>query len=91
MQTSFWLVLSAALIGDFIVFFSSTLLLVHKKVVKWLAIYATPFAAGALLAAAFLDFLHDGVENYDPLAGCSGRGYLFLPTRRLAALVPSSQ
>jgi zinc and cadmium transporter len=41
--------------------------LTNKKTIAWLATYATPFAAGALLAAAFLDFLHDGVEHYEPL------------------------
>lgn len=67
MQSSFWLVLAAAIIGDIIVFVSSTLFLAHKKTVRLLTNYATPFAAGALLAAAFLDFLHEGVEHYEPL------------------------
>jgi zinc and cadmium transporter len=67
MHPSIWLVLAVSLVGDVIVFFSSTLLLAHQKTVDWLSKYATPFAAGALLAAAFLDFLHDGVEQYDPL------------------------
>jgi len=61
------LVLAVSLAGDVLVFASSTMLLANKKVVSFLAEYATPFAAGALLAAAFLDFLHDGVEHYDPL------------------------
>lgn len=65
MVTPFWIVLAVSLIGDFVVFFSSSILLVHKKTVNWLSTYATPFAAGALLAAAFLDFLHDGVEHYN--------------------------
>lgn len=64
---SLWIVLAVSLAGDILVFISSTLLLAHKKIVNFLAEYATPFAAGALLAAAFLDFLHDGVENYEPL------------------------
>jgi zinc and cadmium transporter len=66
MRTSLALVLAVSLAGDMLVFFSSSLLLVHKKVVNWLETFATPFAAGALLAAAFLDFLHEGVEQYDP-------------------------
>lgn len=66
-QSSVWLVLAISLAGDVAVFLSSTILLSYKKSVNWLAKYATPFAAGALLAAAFLDFLHDGVENYEPL------------------------
>ncbi len=60
-------VLLISLIGDFIVFFSSIAFLTHKKLIKVLTKYATPFAAGALLAAAFIDFLHEGVEQYEPL------------------------
>ncbi len=67
MHPSVWLVLAVSLAGDIAVFISSTLLLSYKTTVNWLAKYATPFAAGALLAAAFLDFLHDGVEQYEPL------------------------
>lgn len=66
-HTSLWIVLFVSLAGDFLVFFASTLFLSHKRSVELLAKYATPFAAGALLAAAFLDFLHDGVEHYEPL------------------------
>ena len=60
-------VLSVALLGDVIVFFASTLFLTNKKLIRGLTRYATPFAAGALLAAAFVDFLHEAVEQYDPL------------------------
>jgi len=67
MHSSLLFVLAVSLVGDVIVFFSSTVLLAHQKVVSWLEVFATPFAAGALLAAAFLDFLHDGVEHYDAL------------------------
>lgn len=67
METSVWLVLAAALAGDIIVFLASTLMLAHRRTITILTTYATPFAAGALLAAAFLDFLHEGVENYEPL------------------------
>lgn len=66
MQPSLWLVLAVSLAGDIIVFLASTILLVHRRLVYLLATYATPFAAGALLAAAFLDFLHDGVTEYSP-------------------------
>lgn len=68
MKVSFALVLAVSLAGDIVVFIAATLLLTHKKVVNGLIRYATPFAAGALLAAAFLDFLHDGVKNYDALS-----------------------
>jgi zinc and cadmium transporter len=82
MKTSLWLVLLISLAGDIVVFASSSLLLVHKKTVNLLMTYATPFAAGALLAAAFLDFLHDGVEHYEPqtvlLAALVGVIFFFL-------------
>lgn len=67
MHTSIWIVLAVALVGDFLVFFTSTLFLTQQRSVDLLVKYATPFAAGALLSAAFLDFLHDGVEHYEPL------------------------
>ncbi len=76
------LVLAISLIGDVAVFLSSTVLLAHKKTVAWLEKYATPFAAGALLSAAFLDFLHDGAEHYEVLtimiAALSGLLFFFL-------------
>jgi zinc and cadmium transporter len=79
---SLWLVLAISLAGDITVFISSTILLTHNKTVAWLAKYATPFAAGALLAAAFLDFLHDGAEHYEALtvmtAALTGVLFFFL-------------
>lgn len=65
MHISIWLVLAISLAGDVTVFISSTILLTQRTTLSWLVKYATPFAAGALLAAAFLDFLHDGAEHYD--------------------------
>lgn len=65
-NTSVWLVLIISLAGDVIVFLASTLLLTHRRTIAILSKYATPFAAGALLAAAFLDFLQEGVEAYEP-------------------------
>lgn len=67
MRTPFLLVLAAALIGDVIVFVTSTIFLSHKKLINILTKYATPFAAGALLAAAFVDFLHEAVDQYNSL------------------------
>lgn len=40
----------------------ASLLLIHKKVANKFAAFAMPFAAGALLAAVFLDLLIEGVE-----------------------------
>lgn len=79
MEPSLLLVLAVSLAGDVIVFISSTILLTYKKTVNLLTKYATPFAAGALLAAAFLDFLHEGVEEYKPLTVLSAAliGILF--------------
>src|SRR5438067_623469 len=77
-----WLVLAISLAGDVTVFLSSTVLLTHNKTVAWLEKYATPFAVGALLSAAFLDFLHDGAEHYELLtimiAALSGVLFFFL-------------
>ena len=67
METSLLVVLTISLAGDLAVFLSSILFLSHKKLINGLVRYATPFAAGALLAAAFIDFLHEGVEQYEPL------------------------
>lgn len=66
MNPSFIFVLGVSVAGDILVFLLASAFLTHKKIVNGLVRYATPFAAGALLAAAFLDFLHDGVENYEP-------------------------
>lgn len=51
-----------SLIGGIFSLFGGLLILSRKKVADGLAIYATPFAAGALLAAVFLDLLKDGLE-----------------------------
>ncbi len=67
MEVSLLTVLAISVAGDIIVFLSSIMFLGHKRLIHILATYATPFAAGALLSAAFLDFLHDGVENFEPL------------------------
>lgn len=67
MHTSLLIVLAVSLIGDILVFLASTVLLTRQRSIALLTKYATPFAAGALLSAAFLDFLHDGVEHYNPL------------------------
>ncbi len=51
------------LIGGIISLIGGIILLSSKKSANNLAKYATPFAAGALLAAVFLDLLKDGVEH----------------------------
>lgn len=52
-----------ALIGGVVSLIGGALLLADAKRAKTVAEYATPFAAGALLAAAFLDLLKEGVET----------------------------
>ncbi len=52
-----------ALIGGIFSLIGGALLLTDAKRAKVVAEYATPFAAGALLAAAFLDLLKEGLET----------------------------
>lgn len=54
-----------ALIGGVVSLIGGALLLADAKRAKTVAEYATPFAAGALLAAAFLDLLKEGLETED--------------------------
>lgn len=58
-----WYVLFFSLIGGIVSLIGGVLLLAGKKRAYHLAEYATPFAAGALLAAAFLDLLKEGAHN----------------------------
>lgn len=57
-QVIFW-----SLIGGVFSLIGGALLLKSKKSAQTLAKYATPFAAGALLAAVFLDLLKEGIES----------------------------
>jgi zinc and cadmium transporter len=52
-----------SLIGGVFSLIGGILLLSHKKTAQALAQYATPFAAGALLAAVFLDLIKEGIEE----------------------------
>jgi len=52
-----------SLIGGLFSLIGGVILLSRKKLADATAKYATPFAAGALLAAVFLDLLADGVEQ----------------------------
>ncbi len=55
-----------SLIGGVFSLIGGAFMLGHKKTAELLAEYATPFAAGALLAAVFLDLLADGLEEAAP-------------------------
>jgi len=54
-----WLVILFSLLGDIIAISAGASLMIRKSGAESLAKYATPFAAGALLAAAFCDLLPD--------------------------------
>lgn len=55
-----------SLLGGVFSLIIAALLLVSKTSADRLAYYATPFAAGALLSAVFLDLLREGVETANP-------------------------
>lgn len=57
------LVILFSLIGGLMSLLGGLLLLRSNKSAKTLAMYATPFAAGALLAAVFLDLLPEGIAE----------------------------
>jgi zinc and cadmium transporter len=57
-QVIFW-----SLIGGIFSLIGGLLLLSRKSLAQKLAAYATPFAAGALLSAVFLDLLKEGIEE----------------------------
>lgn len=55
-----------SLLGGVFSLLGGVILLSKKAWADRLAMYATPFAAGALLAAVFLDLLHEGIEKAVP-------------------------
>jgi zinc and cadmium transporter len=55
-------ILFFSLVGGVFSLFGGLLMLSHKKLAELLAAYATPFAAGALIAAVFMDLLKEGLE-----------------------------
>jgi zinc and cadmium transporter len=54
-----------SMLGGVLSLLGGMLLLSRESIASKVARYATPFAAGGLLAAVFLDLLKDGVEHYD--------------------------
>ena len=61
-MANYQIVIFYSLIGGMFSLVGGVLVLSHKKLAEGLAAYATPFAAGALLSAVFLDLLKDGLE-----------------------------
>ncbi len=61
-MANYWQVIFFSLVGGVFSLVGGLLMLSHKKTAEILAAYATPFAAGALLAAVFMDLLKDGLE-----------------------------
>lgn len=68
MESSILYVIIFSLIGGVVSLCGGLLLLAKKRSANVLVRYATPFAAGALLSAAFLDVLPEGAE----LSGARG-------------------
>ncbi len=62
-MTTYTQLIFFSLIGGLFSLLGGVLLLSNKKAAKTLASYGTPFAAGALLSAVFLDLLKDGLEE----------------------------
>ncbi len=65
-MATYWHIIFFSLIGGVFSLLGGILLLSSKRNANQLAKYATPFAAGALLAAVFLDLLKEGIEQEDP-------------------------
>lgn len=76
-----------SLLGGVFSLIGAIVLLSKKSWADKLAVYATPFAAGALLSAVFLDLLHEGVEKAEPytvlLLALTGMILFFLAERFL--------
>jgi zinc and cadmium transporter len=64
-MATYWHIVFYSLIGGIFSLIGGALLLSRERVAKSLARYATPFAAGALIAAVFMDLLLDGIEEAD--------------------------
>jgi zinc and cadmium transporter len=62
-MTSIWTVLFFSIVGGLFSLIGGFLLVAGKKHTLKVAMYATPFAAGALLAAAFIDLLPEAAHE----------------------------
>jgi threonine aldolase len=84
-MASYFDVIFFSLIGGLFSLLGGVLLLSKEKTAAATARYATPFAAGALLAAVFLDLLKEGIEasnaDYVLLAALLGIFIFFFAER----------
>lgn len=62
-MTTYLDVIIFTVLGSVVSLIGGLLLISHKKTAQLLAAYATPFAAGGLLAAVFLDLLPEGINE----------------------------
>jgi zinc and cadmium transporter len=62
-MATYWQVIFFSLIGGLISLIGGILMLSRRRLADVLADYGTPLAAGALIAAVFLDLLKDGIEE----------------------------
>lgn len=65
-MATYWHVIFFSLLGGVVSLLGGILMLSRRRLADLLAEYATPLAAGALIAAVFLDLLKDGVEEAEP-------------------------
>jgi zinc and cadmium transporter len=79
MDSTLYQVILFSLIGGVISLIGGILLLSKKSIAQKVALYATPFAAGALLAAAFIDLLPEAAHlgNIDKALIATLGGILF--------------
>ncbi len=86
-MSSLWQVFIFSLVGGVISLIGGLLLLANKNNAHKVALYATPFAAGALLAAAFIDLLpeaaHQGSIDIALYATLGGILFFFMLERFL--------
>lgn len=60
---TFWYVIIFSLLGGVVSLLGAVILLSRANIAHKMAYYATPFAAGALLAAVFLDLFKEGIAE----------------------------
>ncbi len=65
-MSSLGYVLVFSLLGGVVSLLGGIFLIRKQSTAQAMAKYATPFAAGALLAAVFLDLLHEGIQITEP-------------------------